>query len=170
MKKDCARLEDFLRLLPKTRRHAVEFRHLSWFEDDVALEILKKHRAAFVSVSSGKMPVKLAVTADFIYIRFHGLAGGAAHDYTRAELKPWADHIKAHPDKTVFTYFNNDVNVRAPQNARELMSMVGERAFGPFASEMPDLPRKHGRAVKKNKEERTHKLRKKIRKGVLVSG
>ena len=68
------------------------------------------------------------ITADFIYIRFHGLENGAAHDYTRAELKPWAKHITAHPKETVFVYFNNDVNVRAPQNAREFMQMVGQRA------------------------------------------
>lgn len=129
-KKDIPRLEEFLAQLPKTYRHAVEFREHSWLDDEV-FDLLKKYKVAHVSVSLGKMPMNLTVTTDFIYIRFHGLAGGAVHDYTRAELKPWARHIAAHPDKTVFVYFNNDVNVRAPQNARVLMQMVGQRAVAP---------------------------------------
>jgi uncharacterized protein YecE (DUF72 family) len=161
-RKDCERLDDFLHQVPKKYRHAVEFRHPSWYEDDV-YQLLKKHRAAFVSVSSGRMPMNLTVTADFIYIRFHGLEGGAAHNYTTAELAPWADHICAHPDKTVFAYFNNDVNVRAPENAHELMRMVGERALGPFATELRELPSKRG-ASKRAKRNSTKKARSRIHK------
>ncbi|HZV36400.1 MAG TPA: DUF72 domain-containing protein [Verrucomicrobiae bacterium] len=160
--KDCVRLGDFLRLLPKNYRHAVEFRHVSWFEDDEVLKLLKKYRAAFVSVSSGRMPMNFSVTTDFIYIRFHGLAGGAAHDYTRAELQPWADHILAHRDKTAFIYFNNDVNVRAPQNARELMGMIGERALGPFATEMHFPPPKRGVKPKRTRRVAAGKRQKRV--------
>lgn len=150
--KDCSRLRDFLRLLPKNYRHAVEFRHPSWLEDEEVLKLLKRYHAAFVSVSSGRMPMNLAVTTDFIYIRFHGLAGGAGHDYTRAELQPWADHLRAHADKKAFVYFNNDVNVRAPQNARELMSMIGERALEPFATELRlSAPKKRGVTPKRSR-------------------
>ncbi len=127
LKKDAARLADFLKRLPKRRRHAVEFRDPSWLEDDI-FALLKKHRVAHVSLSSGRMPANLTVTADFIYIRFHGLSGGAAHDYIKAELGPWARHIRKHRDKTVFAYFNNDGNVRAPDNARLLMALSGRRA------------------------------------------
>src|SRR5579884_2258507 len=143
-KKDIPRLDEFLHCLPKKYRHAIEFRHPSWLEVDV-YDLLKKHDAALVSVSSGRMPMDLSVTSDFIYIRFHGLAGGAAHNYTTAELQPWADHICAHANKTVYAYFNNDVNVRAPENARELMRMIGERALGPFATELRELPRKRAK-------------------------
>jgi uncharacterized protein YecE (DUF72 family) len=81
------------------------------------------------------MPMDLTVTSHFVYIRFHGLEGGAAHDYTRAELEPWADHIReqARAGKKVFAYFNNDINVRAPDNAKLLMEMVGEEAQEAFA-------------------------------------
>lgn len=141
-KKDSSRLEDFLHLLPKKFHHAIEFRHPSWYNDEV-YGLLKKHRAAFVSVSSGRMPMNLSVTGDLIYIRFHGLAGGAAHNYTQAE-PPWAEHIRAHPNTTVYAYFNNDVYVRAPENARELMRMVGERALKPFTTELREIPSKRG--------------------------
>jgi uncharacterized protein YecE (DUF72 family) len=125
--KDLPRLEKFLKKLPAGCRYAVEFRHPSWDDDEVIL-FLKEQKVAFVSVSSMRMPLNLAVTADFIYLRFHGLEAGAAHDYTHAELKPWAAHCRAALNKglAVYAYFNNDWNVRAPKNARELIRLVTE--------------------------------------------
>jgi uncharacterized protein YecE (DUF72 family) len=72
------------------------------------------------------MPMNLTVTSNLVCIRFHGLAGGAAHDYTSKELETWAQHIlqQSQKGKKVFAYFNNDANVRAPANARMLMEMV----------------------------------------------
>jgi len=124
-KKDLERLDRFLRRVPKDYRHAVEFRNTSWLQEDV-FEVLRKHNAAHVSVSSLGMPLNLVVTTDLIYIRFHGLQGGAAHDYTRNELSPWAQYIneQAAEGKTVYVYFNNDANVRAPRNAKMLMEMT----------------------------------------------
>jgi uncharacterized protein YecE (DUF72 family) len=132
LKKDTRRLADFLQRLPKGLHYAMEFRHPSWLDDEI-FALLRQHRVAHVWVSSGSMPANLTVTAGFNYIRFHGLSGGAAHDYTVAELKPWAEHILNHPDKTVFAYFNNDLNARAPHNARQLMEMVGPRAEKAFS-------------------------------------
>ena len=127
--KDLPRLDSFLSLLPQNYRHAVEFRHASWLEEEV-FQLLRSHRAGHVSVSSLGMPMNLTVTSDLVYIRFHGLQGGAAHDYTRQELKPWASHIRKQQDlgKTVYAYFNNDANVRAPYNAQLLVDMVGNEA------------------------------------------
>jgi uncharacterized protein YecE (DUF72 family) len=124
--KDAPRLDDFLSQLPRSYHHAVEFRHPSWLEEDI-FHLLHRHRAAHVSVSSLGMPMNLEVTSDLVYIRFHGLEGGAAHDYTRQELEPWARHIRrqAAAGKTVYAYFNNDANFRAPGNARLLMQMTG---------------------------------------------
>jgi len=134
LKKDADRLEQFLKDLPKGYRYAVEFRHPSWLEEQI-FSILRKCRAAHASVSSKGMLMNLTVTTDFLYIRFHGLEGGSAHDYTRAELEPWAAHIREHSKegKRVYAYFNNDVNVRAPENAKMLMEMVGSAAVESIA-------------------------------------
>ena len=86
------RLVRFFKIVPKRFRHAVEFRHPSWYEHEETFEILRQNDAAHVAVSSLRMPMNLNVTGDFIYIRFHGLEHGAAHDYTRKELQPWAEH------------------------------------------------------------------------------
>jgi uncharacterized protein YecE (DUF72 family) len=126
-KPDLPRLEKFLKRLPKDLRHAVEFRHPDWFSDET-FALLRKYNAASVSMSSLRMPMNFAVTADFIYLRFHGLAGGPHHDYSKAELKPWVTHIRdqAKAGRNVYVYFNNDLNVRAPNNARLLMNLCGD--------------------------------------------
>jgi uncharacterized protein YecE (DUF72 family) len=63
-------------------------------------------------------------------MRFHGLEHGAAHDYTRDELQPWAVELMkgASAGKPAYVYFNNDWNARAPLNARLLMEMTGRYA------------------------------------------
>lgn len=129
LKKDLARLDDFLTLLPAGYRYAVEFRHPSWIDDDV-FELLNKRGAAVVWLSSQAMPQDFTVTADFIFTRFHGLEGGPRHDYTGPELQPWARQIKkqARAGRDAFVYFNNDLNVRAPYNAQLLMDMIGKAA------------------------------------------
>jgi len=125
--KDTPRLAGFLAQLPRSYRYPVEFRHPSWLDEET-FDLLRRHHAAHVSVSSLAMPMNLTVTSDLVYIRFHGLEHGAAHDYTRSELKPWAEHICHHhrAGKTVYVYFNNDANVRAPANAKLLMQMTGQ--------------------------------------------
>lgn len=127
LSKDVPRLDAFLRELPKSYDYAVEFRHESWLSDEV-FALLRKHRAAHVSVSSRGMPIDLTVTSDLVYVRFHGLDAGAAHDYTREELESWAVHIRKQlkQGKRAFVYFNNDVNARAPANAKAFMQMVGD--------------------------------------------
>jgi uncharacterized protein YecE (DUF72 family) len=123
---DLPRLERFLCLLPRGYQYAVEFRHPSWMENRV-FDLLWSRCVAFTSVSSLVMPISFNSTADVVYIRFHGLEGGAAHDYTRRELQPWAEHARksAVEGKRVLVYFNNDLNVCAPANAKVFMQMTG---------------------------------------------
>ena len=132
--KDLPRLEKFLKKVPKEFQHAVEFRHPSWIDDET-FSLLRKYRAAQVWLSSQAMPMNFTVTADFIYLRFHGLKNGAAHNYTEAELKPWSNELlkNARKGKSAFVYFNNDWNTRAPLNAKMLMKMVGTAALKPFS-------------------------------------
>ncbi|HYC53585.1 MAG TPA: DUF72 domain-containing protein [Candidatus Binatia bacterium] len=127
---DPARLERFLRIVPRRYEHAVEFRHPSWYEQDRTFEILREYNAAHVSVSSLGMPADQRVTADFVYVRFHGLEGGPAHDYTREQLRPWAMHCRRCLRRgiRVHAYFNNDVNTRAPANAETFRSMIAATA------------------------------------------
>jgi uncharacterized protein YecE (DUF72 family) len=126
---DLELLEAFLAELPGGTRHAVEFRHESWARDEV-LEVLRKHGAAVVAVSSRQMPKLLETTADFVYVRFHGLGGGYRHDYTKRELRPFVRYLReaAAGGRDGFAYFNNDAAARAPKNALELIELLGDAA------------------------------------------
>jgi uncharacterized protein YecE (DUF72 family) len=129
---DPLRLDKFLSMLPKKFRYAVEFRHPSWIRKET-FDVLRRHKAAHVHVSSMAMPMDFTMTTDFIYIRFHGLEGGFAHDYTRSQLKPWAEHGHAawREGRAVYAYFNNDANTRAPGNAKTLREMIAAKLERP---------------------------------------
>lgn len=130
------RLKKFVTQIPDQLRHAVEFRHPSWFEAGT-FALLEKHQVANVWLSSKRMPMDFSITSDLIYLRFHGLERGAAHDYTDHELKPWVEQLLKATREGIpaFVYFNNDLNTRAPFNAKRLMEMLGQAAIQSFAQE-----------------------------------
>jgi len=131
--KDVERLDRFLGSLPAIRparayvRHAVEFRHVSWWDEDVA-ELLRRHRAAFVAVSHPRLPDRLTATCDFLYVRFHGLGEQLyRYDYSRAELAQWAARLSPLlPGRRLYAFFNNDYAARAPANAALLRELLAE--------------------------------------------
>ena len=136
-----ARLARFLARLPTRYRHAVEFRHPSWFDEET-FRLLRRHNAANVWISSLRMPADHTITADFVYLRFHGLKGGAYHDYTDDELAPWAEQLARAARRRVpaYVYFNNDLNTRAPLNAEALMRLLGKRAVRSFTTSRAGIP------------------------------
>ncbi|MGE5452650.1 MAG: DUF72 domain-containing protein [Acidobacteriota bacterium] len=131
---------------PKRRvRHAVEIRHPS-FADPAFVDMLQHHRVALVVAdTAGKWPYLEDVTADFMYLRLHGDEELYASGYTDAALDRWADRItawsqgqqpadahlvvarspahKAHRD--IYCYFDNDIKVRAPFDAAQLLHKLG---------------------------------------------
>lgn len=131
------RLTRFLGKLPRHHRHAIEFRHPSWMDEET-FALLRGHQACNVWISSLRMPQDYTITADFVYLRFHGLKDGAYHDYTADELTPWATQLAKAASRGLSShvYFNNDLNTRAPLNARALMDMVGKHAVPAFAAEL----------------------------------
>jgi uncharacterized protein YecE (DUF72 family) len=130
------RLTRFLKKLPARYQHAIEFRHPSWM-DESTFSLLRERKAANVWISSLRMPQDYTVTADFVYLRFHGLKDGAYHDYTPDELEPWAKQLRLAAKRGLpcYVYFNNDLNTRAPLNAEALMEMVGQHTVPAFDAE-----------------------------------
>jgi uncharacterized protein YecE (DUF72 family) len=135
------RLTRFLARVPRDHRHAIEFRHPSWM-DRQTFDLLREHDVANVWISSLKMPMDYTITSDFVFLRFHGLVGGAYHDYTDDELRPWAEQLVKAARKKIpaYVYFNNDLNTRAPLNGHALMRLVGRYAVQPFAVDPDAAP------------------------------
>jgi len=119
------RLAGFLEFIKKDKtRFAFEFRHLSWAKKQIYY-MLKKYKASWVIADSPSFPKREIVTADFIYIRFHGSKILFSSDYTLEELQDWARKIRKWLKKgDVYAYFNNDAKGFAPKNANQLQKLL----------------------------------------------
>jgi uncharacterized protein YecE (DUF72 family) len=121
---DTGLLDRFLGGLPSGTRHAVEFRHRSWLVEE-AFSVLRAHGAAHVHVSSDQLPADLTTTADFVYVRFHGLSAHAGA-YPEEVLAPWAAFLDEQrgAGRDAYAYFNNDAWGHAPRDAARLRELL----------------------------------------------
>ncbi|MCD0247490.1 DUF72 domain-containing protein [Xanthomonas melonis] len=129
---------------PRTLRHALEVRHPS-FCDKACMHLLRKHNVAVVVAdTAGRFPYLEDVTADFMYLRLHGDAQLYASGYSEPALDRWAARIATwaagrepgdaerigsratrRARRDVYCYFDNDLKVHAPFDARGLMQRLG---------------------------------------------
>jgi uncharacterized protein YecE (DUF72 family) len=85
---------------------------------------LKDHNVALcIADSGGRYPSAEKVTADFVYLRFHGDDKLYASRYTCEQMKQWAAKLRA-MKRPAFVYFNNDCHGYAVENARELRAAL----------------------------------------------
>jgi uncharacterized protein YecE (DUF72 family) len=119
------RLASFADVLPQDHRYAFEFRHESWYADPV-YDVLEQSGGAFCIHDHRDAPSPRRVTADFVYVRFHGRQGSYEGKYSSTDLSGWADTIAGWRDEglSVYCYFNNDFRGHAVENARELIALL----------------------------------------------
>lgn len=119
--KDLDRLRAFLQALRKNWTAVFEFRHESWFSDDT-YKLLREFNAGFCIHDMPGMKVPRVVTADIIYVRFHGPTGKYQGNYSKSALQSWAKWLKEHikEARTFYAYFNNDIGGHAVSNAKTL--------------------------------------------------
>jgi uncharacterized protein YecE (DUF72 family) len=125
MKADLPLLESALDALPPGR-HCFEFRHPSWFSDEL-LELLRFHHVALVIAHHPERPFQPLdeLTTDWTYLRFHYGARGRRGNYSQTELREWAARVRALAERAeVFAYFNNDWEGFAVRNALDLRRLV----------------------------------------------
>ena len=132
LKLNLEKLSVFTNLLPKDFKFAFEFRHKSWFCEEVYDLFKKKNMAIVLSDSpikkSGERlwPKVEVETADFFYIRFHGSKELYRSSYSDEELEKYAELItqKVKKGLKVFAYFNNDAEGWAIENAKRLKELL----------------------------------------------
>jgi len=118
-----ARLKSALTQLDHRHRNVVEFRHLSWWREDV-YEAFRETGTIFCSCSAPRLPDTLVKTADDIYVRFHGRSRWYRHNYEKPELAEWVERIRGSGAARVWAYFNNDRDGYAITNAREFLKQL----------------------------------------------
>ena len=119
LKADTRLLNAFLELLPRRLRAAFEFRHVSWFNEDV-FAILKRHRAALCIAESEKLESPAVFTADFAYFRLR------KPEYSKEERQQIATAMRKHLDDVseLYVFLKHEERPESPQYARELLQAV----------------------------------------------
>jgi len=118
LKKDAARLRDFLALLPADQRAAFEFRHASWFDEEV-FEALRARDAALCEADTDEEPVSgLRPTASWGYLRLRRA------EYGDADLSAWAGRIQSQPWTEAFVFFKHEDEGKGPALAAKLMATL----------------------------------------------
>jgi len=118
LKKDVARLDAFLALLPPPHRAAFEFRHPSWFDDEV-FGLLRAHQAALcIAEAEGDLEVPVVATADWGYLRLR------RPDYGEAELRAWVARLRQQDWQDAFVFFKHEDAGRGPQLAQRFLELA----------------------------------------------
>lgn len=121
---DKEKLIAFIKLLTKEYRYVFEFRHASWFVEEI-YEILTKHKIALcITDLNGKQSPEI-VTTDFTYLRLHGPHKAYQGSYGTAKLKVFRKKMENWMEKgvSVYCYFDNDEKGYAIEDAKELQDM-----------------------------------------------
>ena len=118
LKKDLPRLREFLALLPRHRRATFEFRHESWFEEEV-FALLREHQIALcIAEAEDGVEVPFVSTADWGYLRLR------RPDYGDAELKTWAKRVQGQSWRDAFIFFKHEDEGKAPQMAKRFLELA----------------------------------------------
>jgi uncharacterized protein YecE (DUF72 family) len=116
--RDEERLEAALAALPEGR-HCFEFRHKSWFTEDVYALLRAYGVALVIGDRKGLDFQTYEMTADWTLVRFHHGHRGRRGNYSESELEEWAQRFEDWSRRVeIYAYFNNDWEVFAPRNAR----------------------------------------------------
>jgi uncharacterized protein YecE (DUF72 family) len=104
LKKDVDRLRVFVDTLPAERRYTIEFRHESWFDDEV-FAVLRERDIPLCIVEQPEFSSPVVATASWGYLRLHRF------DYEAATLAQWATRIAAQPWKEAYVFFKHDEGI-----------------------------------------------------------
>jgi uncharacterized protein YecE (DUF72 family) len=119
LKKDVSLLGDFVRCFPQEMRAAFEFRHESWFDDEV-FGVLRTHNIALCLAESEKLSTPLVHTASFGYLRLR------REDYNSNDVSRWAEIVKSNEGEwaDAFIYFKHEESGIGPKLAAEMLQRL----------------------------------------------
>lgn len=119
MKKDAPRLSEFLKLLPEDRCAAFEFRHQSWFDDEI-FGLLRAHHAVLcIAEAENDLQIPFISTADWGYLRLR------RPDYGDKELKEWGKRVRDQNWREVFVFFKHEEEGKGPAMAKRFLELAG---------------------------------------------
>ena len=127
LKKDVNRLRGFLGLLPSDRRFVFEFRHESWFDEEV-FNALRDRDVAMCVAEQDEFKCPVVCTASWGYLRLHRL------DYDEAALVEWAKCVASQAWTDAYVYFKHDEGAGSGPPAVETFVKATSVAQAPAAT------------------------------------
>jgi len=118
MKKDLSRLESFLTCLPAGTNAAFEFRHPTWFDDDVLDLLSGKDLALCISDTDDLPATHIDKTADWGYLRLRRV------NYGEAALAEWLERIREQQWREVFVFFKHEDAGTGPRLAGQFLDLA----------------------------------------------
>jgi uncharacterized protein YecE (DUF72 family) len=118
LKKDAPRLREFLALLPSDRRAAFEFRHQSWFDDEVFGLLRDRQAVLCIAEAENDLEIPFVSTADWGYLRLR------RPDYGDTELKEWAKRVREQNWREAFIFFKHEEEGKGPQMAKQFLKLA----------------------------------------------
>lgn len=118
MKKDTARLGAFLDLLPAATRTAFEFRHETWFDEEVFGLLRSKGCALVVSDTDEKPLTEIISTAKWGYLRLRRAA------YDEQALLEWMKRVRSQEWKDAFVFFKHEDEGVGPKLAAQFLGLA----------------------------------------------
>ena len=121
MKKDLPRLQAFLKNVPANVRATFEFRHPSWFDDDVLALLRENNRALCISDTDDLPVAHIDGTADWGYLRLRRV------EYGEADLAAWLERVKAQAWKEAFVFFKHEDEGTGPKLAGHFLKLGNKK-------------------------------------------
>ncbi|MFW5821569.1 MAG: DUF72 domain-containing protein [Bacteroidota bacterium] len=122
--KNKEKIENFCDLLNKDFKNVIEFRHKSWFDEEI-YELLAKYDVISCSLSApDDLPEELEDRTGTSYLRFHGKKEWYDYNYSKRELEKWSKKIEDSEAKDHYVYFNNDHEAHSAENAQTLKELL----------------------------------------------
>jgi uncharacterized protein YecE (DUF72 family) len=115
--KDVDRLLAFMSMLPEGLRAAFEFRHPSWFDDEVYDALRDGGQTLCLADSDDSDAPTLVPTTSWGYLRLR------REEYTDHALRRWYAAIHAQPWNEAFVFFKHEDEGAAPRLALRLLSL-----------------------------------------------
>jgi len=124
MRKDLDRLTALLGLFPSGVAVAMEYRHESWFSDDV-YDAMRAKQVALCIADTHEGDTPLVSTAPFGYLRLRRAS------YDDADLAAWHERIRAQEWESTYVFFKHEDEGTGPRLARRFVELGAEGVASP---------------------------------------
>jgi len=117
LKKDLGQLAEFLSRVPRGTLAALEFRHESWFEEDL-YQMLSDHGVALCLAETDKTSPPEIGIGPFGYFRLRKT------DYDEDSLRRWTAFLRSQSWNEAYVFFKHEDEAKGPEFATSLITML----------------------------------------------